>query len=353
MRADVDNVQEILGRAVEAVARQTGVHFKQYQKLPDNGIAQPDAFVFLKENGQKYAVEIKKWAQNTNLGAIVNQVNQLPGQGLLVADFVNPKMAEKLREQNVQFIDAAGNAFINALPVYVYVTGNRRRIEATVITNDGAKRAFEPKGLTVVYAFLKDPELVNAPYRAIAEQTGAAVGTVGWVLNALKAGDFVRENIKGKGRRLVNCKKLLDRFVEAWPEKLRPKQYIGTFITDDPNWWKAIDINQYDALWGGEIAGAKYTDYLKPKIATVYLPENKRVQFMQDMKLRKANDWAEVENSRVEILRPFWPETNKPEKEMTDPILTYADLVATADPRNLEVAKRIFDEHIAQYCRED
>ncbi len=353
MRAEVDNVQEILGRAIDSAAQQAGVHFKQYQKLPGNGIPQPDAFVFLKENGQKYAVVIKKWAQNTNLGAIVNQVNQLPGNGLLVADFVNPKMAEKLREQNVQFIDATGNAFINALPVYVYVTGNRRRIEATAIPNDGANRAFEPRGLTVVYAFLKEPELVNAPYRAIAEKTGAAVGTVGWVLNALKAGDFVREKTKGKGRHLVNCKKLLDRFVEAWPEKLRPKQYIGTFNTDDPNWWKRIDINRYDALWGGEIAGAKYTDYLKPKTATVYLPEHVQVRFMQDMRLRKADQREEAGGNRVDLYRPFWLENNVPEKEMTDPVLTYADLIATADPRNLEVARRIFDEHLAQYCRED
>jgi hypothetical protein len=38
---------------------------------------------------------------------------------------------------------------------------------------------------------------------------------------------------------------------------------------------------------------------------------------------------------------------------LVHPVLVYADLVATAEPRNLEVARKIYDEHIAQYRRED
>ena len=48
---------------------------------------------------------------------------------------------------------------------------------------------------------------------------------------------------------------------------------MGEFMADNPCWWKEFDIRAYDAYWGGETAAAKCTNYLKPKVATVYLLE--------------------------------------------------------------------------------
>jgi hypothetical protein len=358
MNLETGTEHEILDRAIHAVERETGLHLHLEQWEMRVGDRTIDAFVRLEQGDLVLAAEIKKWAQHTNLGALINQVKQLPEGGLLVADYVNPRMADKLRQQGVQFIDAAGNAFINQPPVYVYVTGNRQEDHRFMLTRDGAKRAFEPKGLMVIYTFLRYPELVNAPYREIAERAGVAVGTVGWVLNGLKAAEFIRDKGGKKGRHLVHYRKLLERWVEAWPEKLKPKQLVGEFIADDPYWWEEVDIREYDGYWGGEIAAAKYTDYLKPKVATVYLPEHARTRLLRDVRLRKATEWTGDDACAVLMYRPFWPE--QPDELDTDlqtglvhPILAYADLVATGDPRNLEVARRIYDEYIAQYCRED
>ncbi len=342
--------QGILDRAIQAVERETGLHMRTEQQ---RGVA----IVRFDHSGHALGVEIKKWAQHTNFGALINQVKQLPEEGLLVADYVNPKMADRLRQQQVQFIDTAGNAFINQLPVYVYVTGNRQEEHGFMPTRDGAKRAFEPKGLMVIYAFLCHPELVNAPYRKIAEQAGVAVGTVGWVLKGLKAADFIRDRGGKQGRRLVRTRKLLERWVEAWPEKLKPKQWLGAFIADDPYWWQDVDIRAYDGYWGGEIAAAKYTNYLKPEVATVYLPEHARIRLLRDARLRKTTEWIGDEAGTVLIYRPFWPEhLDEPgaelRKDLVHPILVYADLVTTGESRNLDVARRLYDEHIAQLVRE-
>jgi hypothetical protein len=358
MNRGTGNEHQILDRAIQAVEREAGLRMRLEQWEPQLVDRSVDAFVRLEQGDRVLAAEIKKWAQNANLGALINQVKQLPEEGLLVADYINPRMADKLRQQGVQFIDTVGNAFINQPPVYVYVTGNRPEEHRFIATRDGVKRAFEPKGLMVIYAFLRYPELVNAPYRRIADQAGVAVGTVGWVLNALKAGDFVRARGAKKGRRLVNYRKLLDRWVEAWPEKLKPKKLLGEFIADDPYWWKAIDIRKYDGYWGGEIAAAKYTNYLTPKVATIYLPEQAQTRLLKDARLRKATEWDEYEAGTVLIYRPFWPEQfdeqdTEARTGLVHPILDYADLVATGDTRNLEVARRLYDEHIAQYCRED
>ena len=172
MNRKIGTEQEILDRAIQAVELETGLRIRIERREHPVGDYRVDAIVRLELGNQMLMVEIKKWAQHANLGALINQVKQLPGEGLLAVDYVNPKMADKLRQQRVQFIDAAGNAFINQPPVYVYVTGNRQEERGFMPTKDGAKRAFDPKGLMVIYAFLRNPELVNAPYREIAEKAG-------------------------------------------------------------------------------------------------------------------------------------------------------------------------------------
>jgi hypothetical protein len=350
--------QDILDRAVQAVEREAGLRFRIQQREIRHGDQWADAVVQLEPGNMTFMVEVKKWAQHANLGALVNQIQQLPETGLLVADYVNQKMAERLRQQGVQFIDTVGNAYINQPPVYVYVTANRKSEFRATLIKGGAKRAFEPTGLKVIYAFLCDPNIVNAPYREIAEKAGVALGTVGWVINGLKATDLIIDKGKKQGRQIRNYRKLLDRWVEAWPEKLKPKQLLGEFVADDPYWWQTIEIKEFEGYWGGEIAAAKYTDYLKPKVATIYLPEEKRNQLLREARLRKAMDWSGENAGTVQIYQPFWPEAftelyTKESKGLVHPILVYADLVATGDPRNLEVARRLYDEYIARYNRED
>lgn len=357
MNQETPTEEEILNRAIDAVGRETGLLFQLEPRQPRNKPKRWDALVRLQHADRVIPVEIKKWAQHVNLGALIHHIKQMPQQGLLVADYVNPVMADKLRQQDVQFIDTAGNAFINQPPVYVYITANRLEKGGPTLAKAAANRAFEAKGLIVVYAFLCHPELVNEPYRDIAEYAGVAVGTVGSVITGLKAADYLRDTGTMQGRRLTHLRKLLERWTEVWPEKLKPKQLIGEFIADDPRWWEHLYIREYDAFWGGEIAAAKYTHYLKPQVATVYL-RGEATRLIRDARLRKATEWNRGQANRVQLNRTFWQaqldDLNTARRaDLVDPILVYADLIATGDPRNLEVAGRIYEEHLAQHFRAD
>ena len=58
-------------------------------------------------------------------------------------------------------------------------------------------------------------------------------------------------------------------------------------------------------------------------------------------------------NGNVEVLDTFWnfhPPRGTP-PDLVPPLLVYADLMATLDPRNLEVAKRIRAEHLEDAVR--
>ncbi len=343
-----DNEQLILEKAINAIYRETGLRLEIIELQKKEQQFRIDAVLGIKGyEPLQFAAEIKQWAQHINFGAVVEQIKRLPMRGILVADYVNPNMAERLKKEDVQFIDTAGNAYIKALPLYIFVKGNRQpHIE--IQKKDEKTRAFAQTGLKVIFAFLCDPELINAPYRQIADIVDVALGTVGWVVYDLKAAGFIIDRGGKRGRRLTQYQKLLNRWVETYPEKLRPKQFVGEYKTDNPWWWENFNIEKHNAYWGGEIAGAKYTNYLKPEVATVYLPEEAGNKFMAEARLYK----AEYKGARVKIYRPFW---QKPENYngLVHPVLAYADLVATGDARNLETARMIHEQYITQYIRED
>ena len=345
---------------MQAVEREAGVRLDIVQKEALYGRNRIDAELRLQPRGEILLAEIKKWAPHANQGALFKQIRELPGEGILVADYVNPNMAERLRDEKIQFIDTAGNAYIDQPGHYVYVRGNKENTNQPRSGKDATQRAFEPKGLMVVYAFLCNEYLVDAPYREIADRAGVAVGTVGWVINALKAAGYIRDLEWKKGRKLVNHRRLLNRWVEAWPEKLKPKLLIGEFEAEVPYWWKQIEINELGGYWGGEIAAARYTDYIKPQEAMVYIPKKNANKLFAEARLRKMNDWNKEINVLVHVYEPFWPrvegylENEFWENEgLVHPILAYADLIATGDPRNHEVAKRLYEQHITQFIPED
>ena len=349
---------KLLNKAVRAFYNETGLKL-----IPKEGYGAPgvkiDATIEFEDYEYiRYTVGIKKWAQNANFGALVNQIKQLPMKGMLVADYVNPNMADKLRKMEVPFIDAEGNAYINEKPLYVFIKKNKGQ---TTRDNNiqGMKeaqkrgRAFKPTGLKVLYALIRDPKLVYAPYREIAGIAGVALGTVGWVINDLKQGGYLVTTGKTK-KRLKNKKQLLDKWVDAYLENLRPKQFIGTFATDNEYWWQKMDhqIVEYGARWGGEVAAAKLTGHLKPEKVTIYLPTEgeKYKQLFTDQRMRKNPD------GNIHVYRAFWNQDLNYQFDHTDivdPLIVYADLLGTEDIRNFETARMIYDKELSELIRED
>lgn len=334
--------QAILDKARDALHAATGLRVDIEQLEP---IERADAAGYLRNNGLDIPVliEIKTHPTKAVVGALAQQFKQFPTQGLLVADYINPMMAERLKALEIWFVDTVGNAYINAPPVFVYIKGNRPE---PLPGKTPKTRAFQPTGLKVVYALLCHPDLVNAPYRDIARAADVALGTVGWVITDLKALGHLVEMGK-KGRRLKGLKKLFDRWVEAYPEQLRPKLLIGKFTTTEPAWWKTPTLQTFDAYLGGEIAAEYLTDYLTPETKTLYV-RDKPQELQLTFRLRKDP------NGDVELLKAFWtPDCDWTDKKTVHPMLVYADLLATGDPRNIETADIIYEKDIARHLRED
>jgi hypothetical protein len=79
----------------------------------------------------------------------------------------------QLIAEKVEFIDTAGNMYLNSPAAYILMRGNRLpRAETT------AKLAFTPAGLQLVYSLLQNPNTLNAKYRELAEFAGISLGAV-------------------------------------------------------------------------------------------------------------------------------------------------------------------------------
>jgi hypothetical protein len=335
---------EVLQKAIEAFRRTTGIRVRMQQLPPRRGWTRADArlrFAFPHAE-RRFDAEVKRMLDTQTLGQAIDQIKRLPEKALLVTNYVNPNMAEQLKQMGIPFLDTLGNAYLNDPPIFVYMKGHAPQR----FPRERPTRAFAPAGLKVVFALLCRQELADAPFRTIAQTTHVALGTVAWVLGDLaKLGHLL---VMGKrGRRLIRKQRLLERWVGAFPNQLRPKLLLGRYAAPGPGWWEQTRISDFRAYWGGEPAAARLTGNLKPELMTVYT-RDKPGRFLAAHRLRTDP------RGNVEILEAFWDMTGDwTNPEIVHPLLVYADLLATGDARNIEIARQIYDEQLAGLVRED
>jgi len=347
-----ENKKEILDRALLAFNHETELVLttrEQRGALPVGA----DTVIELHSHGITFNAVLKRWAQQTNEGSIVAELSRVPAPALLVADYVNPRMADRLRLAGVQFVDQAGNAYIKEKSLFIFVKGNRAHPGHLLPRR--TTRAFNASGLKVIFSFLLDPNLVSETYRTIAEVSGVSLGTIGWVLGDLKELGYVDDRGKGRSRSLVKPLELLDRWAEAYPEKLMPELDMGLFQTPFQLPWKEMDISQFEGCWGGEVGESLLDDFLLPAQGTVYLPKGKLKSLLMEYRIRKADVNLPSSSSTIRICEKFWKGSSEPTgadarhgKSAPD-ILIYADLLASGDPRNYEAAEQLYERIKARF----
>jgi hypothetical protein len=341
----------ILDYALEALERTTGIRGQVIERdLRDGQSYRPDAIIEIEANGQRYpyTAEIKRVDRFATLIDIKDQGIQ-DGQGtqpLLVAPRLTTETAEKCRELDLQFIDAAGNAYLRGPGLYVLVKGQRpTEGEDLRLMGQEGKRAGTATHLRVIFALLCQPELLNAPYRNIVQIAGVALGTIGWVFNDLAERGFTTGGQRKGDRVMLEGKKLINEWITNYPIKLRPKLHPRRFKAPKPDWWKAVDIPQYGAQWGAEVAAEKLTGYLRPNTVTIYLHGEKGQRNLTQ--LVAENRLRPDANGDIEILDAFWDfDDAQPTPQTVPPLLAYADLMATLDPRNIEAARLIHEQYL-------
>ena len=327
---------EIVYIALENLRKNTHImgEWKDYAIGKDNGI---DGEIVLNIDNQKIRIftEVKKALRNHQLYQIEEMANANK-PFLLVAEHIFPKIKEELRRREIAYLEANGNIYLKEPGIYLWID-NQKPIQQE---KEQVNRAFTKTGLRAIYHFLLNEEIVNYPYREIARMAEIGLGNVNNVMNGLKQAGFLIKMNKDEYR-LVNKKELLEKWMVAYEEKLKPALRIGNFRflkEEDQKNWKALPIDRDKTFWGGEPAADILTNYLRPEILTLYTEENRN-------DLIKHYRLIPDEKGKVKVYKKFWNYYNA-NWNTVDPILVYADLMNTGDGRCMETAQKIKNEFL-------
>jgi len=333
--------QETLQIATEKLSNITGATIKSptIYNGPDNGA---DGFIEIRLNKQieTFGINIKNELRGNSfpVSLITKQQNAIPN--LLISQYIPMPLKQELKKRNINYLEAAGNCFISTSNMFIYV--NDQQVTDIRIPAEG--KLWKSAGLKFLFAILRFPELLNNSYRAIAEEAGIALGSIGGLLDELTREGFLK-NGSNKGGKMVfieNRNRLIERWAETYRANLRPKEMIGNFRFIDKSAAKSWEnLEPIGFKWGGENAGALLTKYLQPEKFTIYITEN-RVKIMRSLKL------VPDPTGNVEMLQQFWPdgEIETGHSATVPPLLVYADLITSFDSRNRETADRIKKQYL-------
>jgi hypothetical protein len=286
----------------------------------------------------KHYIEIPAEAKKTIAAAQLPQLQQMKmelGKLLAIAETIPANLQQQLKELDIFFIDAAGNAFIRHDGLYVFAEGKRPK--PGKITD---ARAFSKGGIKVIFQLLLHPDLLNATMRDIAANTEVSLDTVHKTLQALKAMSHL-EMLNKNELAWKNPGAILTDWMTEYDRRLKPGLFIGRFDflrDNDYDRWKQIKLIPDRTCWGGEPAGELLTNNLKPGEWTIYTTETE-MELIKNYRIVPRKDGA------IKAYKRFWPAQTK-EPRFAPPLLVYTDLINTGARRNIEIAQTIFDEHL-------
>ena len=251
---------------------------------------------------------------------------------IICTEYVDPKMAMLLKDSGIQFLDLAGNAYLNSENIFVYIQGQTKTAGLRRRENSG--RALQSAGLKLCFELMQNPQLADRTYRELAGIAGISLYAVKCVMDDLADKGFLDR--RGKQRRLCRIDDLLDEWCVAYRDRLRPELIRGTYQSKDIDWWQSVDFKSVPACWGGEVAATKLGFMRKPQIHTVYCKGNVNA-------LIAAGKLHRQDKGDVELLDTFW---HNPKGDLAPDPVVYADLLTSGVERNIETAKELYAQRI-------
>lgn len=248
---------------------------------------------------------------------------------ILLTPYLSPAQALTLRQQGIHYLDAAGNSFVQATGLCLFIEGQTPA--PTSLT------APPPVGLRLLYYLLSEPQLLQASYRTISQRASVALGSVCTFFADLRQQGLVWEERKD---RVLNTDALLTHWVQNYAEVLRPilspQRY--RWATALSTRWRQLPMVT-GAYWGGEPAARLLLQekHSSPTSLTLYSP--------------CLPDWGLVPDpvtGPVEIMTPPFPlPTLAGTSGIAHPLLVYTDLLLSSRVSDQELAQQIRSRYLA------
>lgn len=276
--------------------------------------------------------EVKKEIRNHHINQLETRVNE-HNPFMLIAERLYPNIKRNLQKAGINWMDGAGNIYLKNDGHFIWIDHHK-----AIPVEKKRNRAFNKTGLKVVFLFLHDEAWLNKTYRDIAKAANVALGNITYVLDGLKQRGFLIKETKERYK-LINKKKLLEQWMMAFNDELRPRLHVGNFEFvegEAQQNWKDWELD--NTFWGGEPGADLLIHNLRPAEYTLYTNKAK-ARLMAEYKLKPAPE------GNVKVYKPYWTFETETDKA-APPLVIYADLMATGNPRNLNIAEEIYGQYL-------
>lgn len=268
------------------------------------------------------------------------------GSPMLCTEHVSAAVGARLRDAGIAYVDASGNAHVVTPDVHVHIEGVAAKARDHRLPGRPDKSPLaRPHGLRVIHELLRDPGLVRATTRRLAEAAGVGQRSAARVLRELEAEGWIR--IDGRRRRAFRLGVLHRRWIDGYLDVLRPTlrparmSPVGRDSTVALAAVKDEFGEKYRALYGGPMAARHLGADLRSDELTVHVPPEHRDELAAAMRLRPDP------GGPVTFLDPIG-DTTRPHDDnlMADALDVHAELLVDSDERLARAAAFLLESEL-------
>lgn len=241
----------------------------------------------------------------------------------------------RLRAAGRSFVDADGNCFLN-------LAGGEFVADLRAAPRPGRRvtpsRA-APANLRVLFALLADPRNLGRPIREVADRSGASYQTVATTLASLRAeGHLARTGRTGHAWIGGRTTELIDRMVSGWRTQLRPRLLETALVTgrtpeqDEAAVERLLEREAIAFGFGGTAGGFRLVPVYRSATTVVHVAGAWRAEWSRELRAAPSRDGPLV------VLRTLGADDLELDAHRAHPLLLYAELQTSTDPREREFA---------------
>lgn len=267
---------------------------------------------------QRYALVLRERATRVDLATAENKLPTI-----VVDHFISPRSADSLRRVGAQYVDAAGNAWIEFGDVLIDIRGRRPLQDIGSRPHRAGGNLFSSARAKVAFALLAWPSLWEARQRDLAHAAGVSLGQANNALALFRESGFGPPP-SGRSAELLNL------WAAAFPSGLARRITLATYQgTVGP----VEGVNADDEVFiSGEAAAG---ELLRPATLTIYVEQ-------LDPRLPIVNRWNSDGPANIVVRSKFWQTPGVAAPHGEGPLsktsnvpwpLVVADLLASDDPR--------------------
>ncbi|MBC6993948.1 type IV toxin-antitoxin system AbiEi family antitoxin [Neolewinella lacunae] len=285
-----------------------------------------------------HAIKIPFIVKRQLTAAEVDGLKSLNKKVLIVFDKATDAEKERLRKENLSYLESSGNAFLNCDGFFLFIDTEKGAPGAS----DKAGKAFSKTGLKIIYSLLSNTDVTETNYRNLADLSGTSIDSVGRVLRELVSDKYLVKT-GNRGYKIVDQSRLLNDWAILFNKVLRPSLKARAFdFQDSSTELRSLLGQDTGGLIGGELAAESMDNHLISRKATVYVAGS-----FVDFALK--NQLKPTKNGRITLLEKFWNRSDnywELSEFLASPTLVYADLLNDPSPRNLEAATLLLNRNL-------